>query len=107
MELQKILKSPWELIDPSKMEDIEKELSIEIGEEHPLYNVNCQPIAQRIDNDDVLFEINPHLCDYAIVHLTWSGKKETSPDWPTVELFTDIDDLNNERLIPDHEAYID
>ncbi len=107
MNLNDYIKEPWELIDSSLCEKIKEELSKEINNEHPLHNVNCEPVAKRIDSDDTLFRINPHLCEYAVVHLTWSGKKETDPKWPYVEFFTDTDDLNKERLTPDFEDYND
>jgi hypothetical protein len=106
MKIKDYIKEPWELIDSSIATSIKTELSEEIdNNKHPLNQVACNPIAKRMDKDEVLLRINPHLCEYAIVHLTWSGKQEKGPKWPHVDFFTDIDDLNKERFIPDYEDY--
>ena len=105
MNLEDYIREPWELIDSSLGDGIKDELLKEINGDHPLHKVNCEPVAKRIDNDDVLFRINPHLCEYAVVHLTWSGKKEVDSKWPHVDFFADTDDLYKERLKPDYEEY--
>ncbi|MFX1238701.1 MAG: hypothetical protein ACFE8P_13415, partial [Promethearchaeota archaeon] len=67
MTLENFLKEPWELINPLRANNIKIELSREICEDHPLYNINCEPIAARKDNDDVLFKIITSSYSYAIV----------------------------------------
>ena len=42
---------------------------------------------------------------YAVVHLTWSGKTDPNKGWPSTELFNDEEDWRVRRMIPDHEDY--
>ena len=83
----------WELIDPDASGPFEDEYAIEIAKGHPLYGVPVKAIARRKDCDDVLFRLLRHLCEYTLVHLTWSKKEETEPKLPTFELYADDDDL--------------
>ena len=83
----------WELIDPEAGGPFEDEYAVEIAKGHPLYGVPVKAVARRKDCDDVLFRLLRHLCEYAVVHLTWSKKEESDPKWPRFELFADDDDL--------------
>ena len=71
----------------------------------PLYGVPVKAIARRVDRDDVLFQLLRHLCDYAVVHLTWSGREEPNPAFPGCQIYADADDLMLECIRPTHEAY--
>ena len=82
----------------------EDEYATEIGKGHPLYGVPVRAIGQRIDRDDVLFELLRHLCDYAVVHLTWSGREEADPRWPSFELFLH-DELMGKCIKPAQDDY--
>ena len=82
----------------------EDEYAIEIVKGHPLYGVPVKAIGRRTDRDDVLFQLLRHLCDYAVVHLTWSGREESDPRWPSFELFLD-DELIEKCIRPAHEEY--
>jgi hypothetical protein len=83
----------WELIDPDASGPFEDEYAIEIAKGHPLYGVPVKAIARRKDCDDVLFRLLRHLCEYTVVHLTWSGKEESDTKWPSFALYADDDDL--------------
>lgn len=99
---------PWEEIDPSSEEvkvRFEDEYAMEIGKGHPLYGVPVRAIAKRVDCDDVLFRLLRHLCEYAVVHLTWSGKEEENIKFPTFDLFVDADGLMKMCITPSSEAY--
>src|SRR5436309_988870 len=72
------LVAPWEPIDEGMAIRFEEEFATEIGKGHPLYGVPVRAVGRRIDRDDVLFELLRHLCDYAVVHLTWSGREDNS-----------------------------
>jgi hypothetical protein len=98
------LGAPWEPIDPSMAAKFEDEYATEIGRGHPLYGVAVRAIGRRIDRDDVLFELLRHLCDYAVVHLTWSGREEPDPCWPSFELFLD-DELVEKCIRPAQKEY--
>jgi len=82
----------------------EDEYATEIGKCHSLYGVPVRAIARRIDRDDVLFQLLRHLCDYAVVHLTWSGREEPDPHLPRFELFLD-DELMEKCIKPAQEEY--
>jgi hypothetical protein len=63
-------------------------------------------VAQRQDNDDVLFvsdgEIPPIV---AVVHLTWSGHTETDPRWPLATLFESVDVWIKNGMLEDHKEF--
>ena len=88
----------WVSIDPDESVRFEDEYAAEIAKGHPLYGVPARAIAKREDCDDVLFQLLRHLCEYAVVHLTWSGKEEAPPDWPGFELYADDDDIEEMRF---------
>ena len=99
------LLTPWEPIDSEASAKFEDEYAVEIGKAHPLYGVPVKAIARRADRDDVLFRLLRHLCDYAVVHLTWSGREEVDPAWPALEIYADADDLMEKCLRPTHQEY--
>jgi hypothetical protein len=74
---------PWRLI-ASREERIalEHELKQELKEDHSLHACKATAIARRDDDDDVLFEVTGNEHRFAVVHLTWSGSKESSPMFP-------------------------
>ncbi len=99
------LLTPWAPIDSSDSAKFEDEYAVEIGKAHPLYGVPVKAIARRVDRDDVLFRLLRHLCDYAVVHLTWSGREETDPAWPACQIYADDDDLMEQCIRPTHHEY--
>ena len=98
-------KPPWIGVTPSERQQLEAELAQEVCLLHSLAALDREVIARRIDTDDILVAINPHLCECAQVHLTWSGKIEMNPEVPTVELQATLQDWVQERMLPDHETY--
>ena len=98
------LVAPWEQIDTAMATKFEDEYAKEIGKGHPLYGVPVRAIARRIDRDVVLFQLLRHLCDYAVVHLTWSGREEPDPRWPNFDLFLD-DELMEKCIRPAQKEY--
>jgi hypothetical protein len=58
-------------------------------------------VAARSDRDDVLFVV-PGL-GYAVVHLTWSGRRENSPEWPRTEVLSSIEEWRDSGMQRDHE----
>ena len=99
------LLTPWVPIDSAVSAKFEDEYAEEIGKGHPLYGVPVKAIARRVDRDDVLFRLLRHLCDYAVVHLTWSGREESDPAWPAHKIYTDDDDLVEQCIRPTHREY--
>ena len=58
-----------------------------------------------MDRDDVLFEISGGSArQYAVVHLTWSGKPEASGTCPFTRFFDSLDQWL-EWMKADHEDY--
>ncbi len=92
------LPAQWVPIDPDTSARFEDEYAVEIAKGHPLYGVPVKAIAKRRDCDDVLFSVLRHLCEYVVVHLTWSGKEEPPPDWPKFELYANDDDIEDMRF---------
>jgi hypothetical protein len=82
---------------------IETELARELHPNHILAERTFHVVAARSDRDDVLCEV-PGL-GYAVVHVTWSGRRERSPQWPTAEIFSSLEDWGERRMKRDHEEY--
>ena len=97
---------PWVAATPEERARLEAELSVEVCLLHPLASVDRKVIAHRVDSNDVLIEIQPHLCQCAQVLLTWSGRTEMNPESPHTELQATIDDWIAERMVPDHASYL-
>lgn len=82
----------------------EDEYATEIGKGHPLYGVPVRAVGRRIDRNDVLFELLRHLCDYAVVRLTWSREEASDPRYPSFELFLD-EELMERCIRPAQREY--
>lgn len=80
---------PWEPIK-DKHEQFINELLKEVGDKHSLYGVKVKPIGRATNQDDVLFFI-PERNIYAVVHLTWSGKKDMHPNFPSTKYFDTLE----------------
>jgi hypothetical protein len=84
------LLSPW--TKPYSPNGLVLELNREVGPDHPLFGKTARALAVARDRDDVLFEISDLTTpQYAVVHLTWSGKKERSGKFPWTEFFDSLD----------------
>lgn len=82
----------WESIENSK-EYFKRELIKEVSENHILYGVEVKEIARREDCDDVLFLLLDGSNRYAVVHLTWSGKREDSKNYPKTRLYDNLEEV--------------
>lgn len=92
MASQLYLQAPWEKVE--QQEAFVSELDHEVGPGHPLFKSVRKALAKATDRDDVLFEIDDgKTTRYAVVHLTWSGNTETSPNWPRTRIFDSIPDF--------------
>jgi hypothetical protein len=67
--------TPWVPVG-QQGDDLIRELEREVGDRHVLWGPRTRALARRIDADDVLLEIKGDDNGYAVVHLTWSGKRE-------------------------------
>lgn len=103
MEFRFTLLSPW--IPPAHPEGLVLELEREVGPDHPLFGKAARALAVARDRDDVLFEIaDGRTWSYAVVHLTWSGRRETSGMFPSTEFFDSLDRWL-EWMRADHQDY--
>ncbi len=100
-------KLPWVGVTPKERQQLEAELAQEVCLLHPLAALDREVVARRIDTEDMLVAIDPHLCECAQVHLTWSGKTEMNPGVPSIELQATFQDWVQERMLLDHKAYMD
>jgi hypothetical protein len=96
---------PWIAVS-EYTEKFVKELHREVGEHHVLWARMVDPIAQRIDSDDVLFEVKDEPPYYAVVHLTWRGIRETDSRWPDTTLFSNLEEWIRDRMLSDHREFI-
>ncbi|MGD9125978.1 MAG: hypothetical protein PVH19_01260 [Planctomycetia bacterium] len=96
-------KEPWVKVEQAAG-SLVYELQREIANDHLLWGKKVRAIARRIDSDDVLFEVEGIEPTYAVVHLTYSGKREQDPTFPAVTLFSSLDQWMREEMIPDHQV---
>jgi len=82
---------------------LEAELEREVGEGHPLFGREAVAVGRRFDCDDVLFYLPGGGPPLAVVHLTWAGRREKSPEFPQTEFYGSVNDWVERRMRPDHE----
>jgi hypothetical protein len=97
---------PWERLKDAG-EALVNELQNELPPRHVLYGVPVIAVARRIDCDDVLFTAEDSSKTLAVVHLTWTGKPEHDPRWPSTTLYRDWQDWIERCLVPDHQAHLE
>ena len=102
-----IFKEPWYAIYKSSADNgqaLVQEAETEIPHGHALSGKALIAIARRGDRDDVLFQADggPNV---AIVHLTWSGKKER-PGRPSTQVFSSVADFIASRMEADHFDFV-
>jgi hypothetical protein len=97
------LLDPWKAVEEQRRQALEQELHRELSPEHSLAGKTVRALAARMDQDDVLFEV---LGDgYAVVHLTWSGRRESSSQWPDMQLYSSLEEWRERCMKPDHDEY--
>jgi hypothetical protein len=94
------LVKPWVSIDKNAGA-LAAELERELPEKHVLYKKPVKALARRTDCVDVLFQICDSSEQFAIVHLTWSGKQELHTKFPWAEIFTLFAEFDKNRMQPD------
>ena len=76
---------------------VQDELQREICEGHPLYGVECSPVAYDADTGhDFLFLTGKPGSPFILVHFTW--KEETQPEFPFIIEFRCFDDFIRNEL---------
>lgn len=81
------------------------ELQREVSSDHPLSGQPVAAVACRYDCDDVLFRFGGSPERFAVVHLTWSGKREATRQWPSTELFDTLIEFAEKRMRQDVFEY--
>ena len=74
----------------------------EVSPEHSLFGRAAVSVGRRGDRDDVLFFLPGHPSPLAVVHLTWTGKREQNPRWPHTTFYSSLADWVERRMKPDH-----
>lgn len=96
---------PWVPLEAGKIaEGLKRELLREIATGHPLCDHPLTAVGRRVDNDDVLYLVHAEPPQLAVVHLTWSGKRETSPEWPGTSFFPTVAEWVAKCMKVDHSA---
>lgn len=98
-------REPWEPAGKFAGQ-LEEELRRELGPRHPLRDRPARAIARSTNSDDVLFTIAGAEAPLAVVHLSWSGRAEADPRWPSFVPFADLADWAERRMIPDHVEFL-
>ena len=97
------LTEPWVPVGESANAGaLVSELLSEVPPGHLLSGKSVAAIARRIDRDDVLFSVGGA---YAVVHLTYSPRRETEPTYPLTEMYVSWVDFISKRAVPDSEEY--
>ena len=82
---------PWQKITVAHRDAYELELRTELCPQHPLYKVKATAIARTCNGDDILFYLPGHHYPLAVVHLTFTGRLEPNPLWPTVRFYESLE----------------
>lgn len=109
-----LVEDPWSSISISQKIAFEDELEKELGNKeislfdifkpkskrHLLANSEFSAFGSSQINDDVLFEVrSPDISwKYAVVHLTWTKKKENVP-YPITTIYEDFEEFRQKRMI--------
>jgi hypothetical protein len=109
------IEEPWDELTIGGKITFEDELRKELGTEeksffdflkkstrHVLFDAQFSAFCRDPRNDDVLFEIRKPNFEkrFALVHLTWIGKKE-SAGYPRTTFYSDFDEFKYSRMYPD------
>src|SRR4051812_10961470 len=92
---------PWQPISPAAREAYELELQTELCAEHLLYGCRATAIARTSNGDDILFLLHNNPCVLGVIHLTFVGKREPNPLWPSVRSFDSIEAWKQQVFLPD------
>lgn len=86
-----ILPKGWQYTKPQTASTFHAELEKELAEEHIMFNKQLTIVAHREGTDIVLCQHDDDTRHFTVIHLTWSGKQEADPKYPTVECDGDYD----------------
>jgi hypothetical protein len=95
---------PWgRITSPAMARGMEAEVNREIGPDHVLNGADVEALAFN-GADDVLFRIRGSSPRLAVVHLTYSGKQDTFPSFPSTVFYPTVQHFVDECMRPDHEG---
>jgi hypothetical protein len=97
------LLEPWHSVSPERRAQLDAEVARELPPGHVLAGRRLVAAAAHSDRDDVVFEV-PGL-GYAVVHLTWSGRREKSSESPRAAVFRSIEEWRDRVMLCDHEEW--
>jgi hypothetical protein len=92
---------PWVAVANELRDALEAELHRELRPGHVLFGKKVTAMAKREDQDDALFALSDGRV--AEVHLTWRGKPEMGPSWPTTTMYQSIERWETESMEPLHQ----
>jgi hypothetical protein len=84
---------------------LENELYCEVSVNHILFERKVSAIGRRYDCDDILFRVFDSEFNYAVVHLTYSKKKEICHLYPITIVYKDLMTWINECMNPSNVDY--
>jgi hypothetical protein len=114
------VEEPWNELQIEQKIAFEDELTKELGinkesfvdfnkqEKHILYDSEFSAFCHAQRNDNVLFEVRKHGLDkqFALVHLTWTSKKEKEC-YPNTTFYSDFDNFKYSRMYEDKAEWED
>ena len=83
----------FDAVEPESRHYFEQELEREVCDTHVLAGQRVTALAQGGHGDDIVFFVHSTPPRLAVVHLTYSRTRETSPDWPSTGMFDSIPDM--------------
>ncbi len=98
---------PWWPTDAwtdDQREGFARQLKLEVGPDHPLFNVPARVVGRHGGCDDALFQLLDGSGRFAVVHLTWARSQEPMP-WPGHEIFDSFDAFAATRMQEDNDEY--
>ncbi len=115
------VEEPWNELQIEQKIAFEDELTKELGsndisffdflcksKKHVLFDSEFSAFCHDQRNDDVLFEVKKQGLEkqFALVHLTWTGKKEKE-GYPNTTFFSDFDDFKYSKMYADKAEWED
>jgi hypothetical protein len=111
---KELVGKPWHYVSIRQKIAFENELKKELGfkreksffdifkgkpDNHILLDFNCSALCKDQRNDDVLFVTHNQTSNnaFAVVHLTWSGKKEYK-NFPSTHFYKDFEDFKRQQM---------
>jgi len=121
--IKQFVAAPWCTISIGEKIAFEDELNKELGknkgelgfdifkskdDRHILFDFECSALCKDQRNDDILFVTNKPGFDkdFALVHLTWTSKKEFK-EYPRIFFYNDFEDFKKSRMNADASEWED